>query len=205
MNPVDLVDYTNKKNKIPSHNLIHRPSKESVMRTWKIIGAYILDSMAVMSVTSVLFSVLEMYFASFMVGKTLTIAFNRIPFSYLSMGLMPLLLTSYYFFSYFFNDGQTWGNHVFKNRIQIPQIHLRSSLIWALFSTTVTMSFGLSYFVLYNWMEKRGFGKVKQHDHLYESLMLERSLSPVNLVHLSQKPPVIQIKENVDSDYLKVA
>jgi hypothetical protein len=205
MNPVDLVDYTNKKNKIPSHHLVHKSSKESEAKTWKILGAYILDSMAISSLSSGLFFLLKIYFATFMVGDALTLAFNRIPFADLSMSLMPLLLTSYYFFSYFFNDGQTWGKSVFKNRIQIPELNLRSCLIWALFSTTVTMSFGLSYFVLYPWMQKRGFGKLKQHDHLYEYLMLERTLSPVNLVHLSQKSLAAQTQENDENDYLKVA
>ena len=72
----------------------------------------------------------------------------------------------------------------------------RSSLVWAMFSTTLMMTGGLSFLFTYNWMKDKNFGEFKKHDHLYLELMQARNVVSVNFVTSTKTK---------DESYLKAA
>jgi hypothetical protein len=182
MNPVDLIDYTNTKHKIPSFILDPHSKNQKDISLWKIFATHLLDSMMIFQTTIMISVILKLSLSTYMVSGSLSKAFDRINFSTLTMQMVPLICVSYYFFSYFFNHGQTWGMNTLKNRIKMEELNFTSSLAWTLFSFGVVMTGGLSLVFSYNWMQEKEWGKFMAHDHLYGSLIQDRELSPVNLV-----------------------
>lgn len=206
MTPIDLVDYTRSSRKVSSEVLkISVPRPEMKISTWRILAAYIYDFAVVMAFTFLMSAVFEMAFQNLMMTKALDKAFNSIPFHTLTATLLPLMFGSYFFFSYFFNHGQTAGMKMFKARIEMPQLSFRASLLWAMFSASVMMTAGFSFILAYKWMQDKGWGQVKGHDHLYQWLMMERTLSPVNLVELTMATAAVEVQEDQEETYLRAA
>jgi hypothetical protein len=110
---------------------------------------------------------------------------------------------SYFFFSYFFNQGQTWGMSAMKNRIEMQEQSFRSSFFWAMFSSAIMMTGGASYLFSYKWVQEKGWGEFKEQDHLYSELMKVSNFSPINLVELTEdtvEPFAVE-----EDNYLKAA
>lgn len=202
MNPIDLVDYTHSK-KIPTTFLKHAPASKTEIKSWKILAAHFIDFMMVMGATFMISGFLKLSFQNFMFGQHLFRAYQTIPFQTLSMSMMPLMLMSYFFFSYFFNHGQSFGMNTMKVRVEMNEQSFRSSFVWAIFSSSIIISWGLSYLWGHKFMQKNKWGNVKTHDHLYEGLMVERNLSPVNLVEMTLVP--LPIDEEKEETYLEAA
>lgn len=203
MNPVDLIDYTNTKEKIPSIILSPRSQNQKEVTHWKILATHLLDSMMIFQTTIMISVILKLSLSTYMVSSSLNKAFERINFSTLTMQMIPLIFVSYYFFSYFFNHGQSWGMNTLKTRIKMEELDFRSSLAWTTFSCTFMITGGLSLFFAYNWMQKKGWGKYMTHDHLYGSLLQDRVLSPMNLVeHIHTRAEIIEVE---NESYAKAA
>ena len=185
MTPIDLIDYADSAEKIPSSLLKQAPAEKVEVNSWKILSAYFLDFTAITATTVMTCGFLKLSFNAFMVTSKLQFAFEKIPFSTLTINFLPAIFMSYFFFSYLFNHGQTWGMSVMKNRIEMKETNFRSSLLWAMFSSAIMMTGGLSFLFTYKWMQKKGWGEFQNHDHLYFDLMQERLSSPVNLVELT--------------------
>lgn len=205
MTPIDLIDYTHSAKKIPSGFLKHTPAQKVEINSWKILSAYFLDFMAITTLTVMTFAFLKLSFNSFMVTSSLRNAFEGIQFSTLTINVFPAFFMSYFFFSCFFNHGQTWGMSVMKNRIEMKEMSFRSSLLWAMFSSAIMMTGGLSFLFTYKWMLKKGWGEFQEHDHLYFELMQERLSSPVNLVDFTNTATKTQKTVLEEETYIKAA
>lgn len=205
MTPIDLIDYTRSSKKIPAVILKQAPVATTPPSAWKILAGYFFDFVTVMTASTVITTIFEFSFNRLMVTRSLGQAFDKIPFETLSSTMLPLTFVSYFFFSYFFNHGQTFGMNTMKTRIEMPEMSFRASLLWGMFSASVFMTAGLSFVLAYKWMQKKGWGEVKGHDHLYQNLMTERNLSPVNLVELSSKQSIAPVETETEESYLKAA
>lgn len=204
MIPIDLIDYTRSSKKISPEMLkISAPVSEKPFSTWKLLGAYFFDFSTVMTFTFMTSGIFKIAFKNLMMTGQLNRAFNTIPFHTLTTTILPLMFVSYFFFSFFFNNGQTPGMKMFKARIEMPDMSFRASLIWAMFSASVMMTAGLSFMLAYKWMQSKGWGEVKGHDHLYKWMMIQRDISPVNLVELSTGKPAAETPE--EETYLEAA
>ncbi|MBA2404228.1 MAG: hypothetical protein H0V66_05615 [Bdellovibrionales bacterium] len=202
MTPIDLFDYTDSK-KIPAAVL--KPAANVEINSWNILSAYFLDLMAVTTLTFMVTGVIRVSLAIFMVSDLLQKSFGKTDFVTPTVNILPLFFMSYFFFSYFFNHGQTWGMSVMKNRIEMNERNFRSSLLWAMFSSVFLMTGGLSFLFTYKWMQKKNWGEVKGHDHLYFELMQERNFSPINLVDLTNAADTKQAEVVAEETYLKAA
>jgi hypothetical protein len=201
MTPIDLIDYTHSK-KIPSA-LLSQNSVEAIdIKSSKIIAAYFIDFMTITTISVMASAFLILSFNSWMVTSSLENAFEAIEFSSIIINFLPLMFMSYFFFSFFFNHGQTWGMNKMNHRIEMKEMSFRSSLVWAMFSTTLMMTGGLSFLFTYNWMKDKNFGAFKKHDHLYFELMQERNVVTVNPVTISKTQDQA---EPVEKTYLKAA
>jgi hypothetical protein len=205
MTPVDLIDYTDSDEKIPSSVLEQAPAEKVEVNSWKILSAYFLDFMAITTITVMTCAFLKFSFNTFMVTSNLQHAFEKIPFSTFTINFLPAFFMSYFFFSYFFNHGQTWGMSVMRNRIEMKELNVRSSLVWAMFSSSIMMTGGLSFLLSYKWMQKKGWGDFQHHDHLYFDLMQERLSSPLNLVELTSVSAKAQETVTEEENYNKAA
>jgi len=205
MTPIDLVQFTHSTKKIPATLLVNAPAKKAEIKSWTILATYFLDFMAISTLSTMVLGFMKLSLTTFMITNSLLENFENIPFASLSMDTLPLFFVSYFFFSYFFNQGQTWGMSVMKTRIDMQEMSFRTSLGWALFSSAVIMTGGISYLFTYKWFQNNHWGEFKNHDHLYSELMQERDLAPVNLVDLTHSFAQDPAIEAAEEHYLKVA
>lgn len=186
MTPIDLLDFTHSKKKIPSSFLSYKGPEKVLVSNRRAMAALLLDFGVILTTTAMLSAIFKLYFGSYMISGHLEMVMSRMSFYNLSVSSLPLMFMSYFFFSYFFNHGQSWGMHVMKTRIAMPEQNFRTSFLWAIFSSSTVMTFGLAFFWARDFYENKGWGTFEGHDHLYINLVQEKEFSPVNLVELSQ-------------------
>jgi uncharacterized RDD family membrane protein YckC len=199
MTPIDLLDFTNSKKKIPKELLNQAPEMAKDVPIWKILAAYYYDFATAAALVMMISMTFELYFLTHMITRSLEKSFNQIDFVGLSLSFAPLLFTSYFFFSNFFNQGQTLGMHQFKIRIQMEEMNFKSSLLWAIFSTFTILTCGLIFPLAYNWMTKNGWGKIESHDHLYIDLLKPRTLHAIDLVKTIEESQQMAIKPEYET------
>lgn len=181
MTPIDLFDFTHNSKKIPSRLLRHQSPEAKETSSYQIIAAFFLDALLIAGMTTVAAEITSLTTSTMMMSPVLKGAFGKIVFMNFVTTLLPLIMTSYFFASFFFNHGQTFGMSKMKTRIEMPEMSFRSSLFWGLYCAGAIMSGGLSL-LSYQWLQNKGWGSFKGHDHLYFNLIAERSFSPINLV-----------------------
>lgn len=205
MTPIDLFDYIETDRKIPARILKHKSPETSDISSYHIIASYMVDTMMVLSLTAAAAALTGIGAKTFMVSPALISAFNKIHFTSFVTSLLPIIFTSYFFCSFFFNRGQSYGMKMFKTRIEMTEMSYRSSLFWGLFSAGALMSGGVTL-LSYQWIQNKGWGQFKDHDHLYFELVAERSYSPIDLVAATEayhQTPAIP--QEAEPNYQKAA
>lgn len=203
MTPIDLLDYTDTTEKVHPSLLNFAPQASGEIQPPQIISAYLLDLMAIASGFVMTAMILDLAMTSLMLTPALQIAFEKINYSSLIITLMPLVTVGYFFFSFFFNQGQSWGMSVQKIRISIPTLSYRSSLVWSLFSGAALLTLGLSA-ITHHWLSESGLGNYQVQDHLYAQLTEAREHSPINLLEeISKKSSVPEVE--VEEFYSRAA
>ena len=205
MTPIDLIGYTHSSKKIPSAILRHKSVQEIEIKSTKILAAYFLDFTAIATAAVMFTTILKISFSGLMVTSALDKAFENVEFASLTFNLLPLIFMSYFFFSFFFNHGQTWGMNVMKYRITMKEMSFRSSLVWAMFSSVFMMTGGLSFLFTYNKMKDKNWGEFKGHDHLYSELMQDKFYSPINLVQHANAISETAVAVQEEEKFLKAA
>lgn len=194
-NPIDLANFVKGK-KIPGPMLGHKFHDAKSVSVVRILMAYCLDLFMIAAAATMITTIMKLSLASFVISDRLLGHFYHIDFGVLGFQLFPLMSLSYFFFSFLFNQGQTWGMHQLKIRLQIENFSFLASLRWAMFSSITIMSFGLAYPIAYRIMKERTQNSFEGHDYLYHALMAERQLSPIHLLsEISEKnsPEVIEL------------
>lgn len=204
MTPIDLFDYIHARRKIPASVLKHQTPQASEVTSYHILASYMVDTMMIISMTAAAALLTGIGAKTFMISPALASAFNKIPFTGFVTSLLPLIFTSYFFCSFFFNRGQTYGMKMFKTRIDMPEMNFRSSLFWGLFSAGALMSGGLSL-LSYQWIQNKGWGQFKDHDHLYFELVAERSFSPIDLVAATEEFHKLPVLPQEEESFQKAA
>jgi uncharacterized RDD family membrane protein YckC len=202
MTPIDLVDYTKTDAKISSHVLGPKHVQVKI-KTWEILCAYAIDYLTIFCSTVTVALFMELAFKNYMVTAKLQAAFANVGFANFALNCLPLIFISYYFFSFFFNHGQTWGMSVMKTRVEMKEHNFRSSFYWAMISSIIMMTAGLAVMLGRDWLASRSWGDFQSHDHLYTNLMQDRNIAPVNLVELSSNHGTKE--EAVEENYLEAA
>lgn len=182
MTPIDLLEYAHRSKKIPAACLKHKTPAHETIAFWKIVAAYAIDSFAAVMASVMVSVMFKLYLKSFMISSGLNKSFESIPFYALIASSVPLMFVGYHFFSYFFNQGQTWGMNYFKMRITMPELNFRSSLVWAVFAFSTVLTAGFNFKHGLAWLLQNGHGQHAAQDHLWVDLMQERVIQPMNLV-----------------------
>ena len=176
MNSIDLIPFAEHSQKLPGKYLAP-VAKEEKVSTWKILASHLID----FSLTFVATSVMTMLFShsvkSVLVTRSLRIAFSEKDVAALAGPLIPLMLFSYFFFSYFMNHGQTVGMMVFKRRITMQSNSFYEAAKWAAYSLFLVMTCGLSYLV-----GKAKWQNIKNQDYLYQDLVSYKEVQAINLL-----------------------
>lgn len=176
MNPIKLVDYAEHSITVPSEFLAPQAKKEDV-KLWKVFAGHYLDFSATVVTTMMVASFFNLSLKSFLVTNSLQNLWSDEIVGSFTIAALPSMVFCYFFFSYFFNHGQTWGMHLLKKRVSMKDKSFKEAALWACSSMVLCFTCGLSYYI-----KKDKWQNVKSNDYLYHHLMLERTLSPVNLV-----------------------
>lgn len=181
---INLLDHLSRKT-IPKELLTEKLSIPRVAQ-WSIAKAYFLDLFLVYSTSATVCLFLNLSAETLMMTEGLDRSFAKQSPSETMLFIFPVLFLGYFFFSYFLNDGQTWGLHSSKARMSVRPHSFSDSLRWTMRSVLVYLSFGLL-------IPKDAF---QVHDHLYHELVLEKHIFPLNLVNeLDEKPETTSYQE----------
>ena len=202
MSSVDLLTFTNTKKKIPKNMLAEKTYPTRVKLT-HIVMTHFLDLIMVYQATLITSFIYQISLKTLMVSDQLIEAYSGISFLTLTLATTPIITFSYYFFSFFFNHGQTWGMHSVKSRIKMQEHSFRDSFYWATKLTVMSLTGSFILMVIYpkfkNWAQKH----FMPHDHLYGSLMTQTAASPIHL--LKEIDLFHQIEAEDVTDYSRAA
>lgn len=177
MTNIDLVDYANSSQKIPQE-VLHASLEAENVHAWRIGLAHYLDFCLITAVTLGTSKVFALSVKDFLPTLSLKAAYASMHSTYI-IALIPFVLFSYYFFSYFLNNGQSWGHHVSKIRISLKERSFRSAFHHAAYSAVYCLTGGLSFY--WSPLQK----STTNHDHLYRQLMIIKDQTAVNILTLA--------------------
>jgi hypothetical protein len=193
MKQVDLVPFAEYSEKIPE--TFFEPEDVKSPSSWQILGAHFVD-FALSFMTSVFMCFMFNHFVKMLlVTKGLKLAYSEALIVGMAGPILPLTMFSYFFFSYFFNAGQTYGMYTFKIRASMNEQSFRGAFTWAVYSQFLCVSCGLSYF-----LKPSIWTNIKAHDHLYTELMSYKEDYSMNL--LSRLDTKVEIQ---DQEWSKAA
>jgi uncharacterized RDD family membrane protein YckC len=147
-------------------------------KSWKTLVALFIDFYIVAMATSFMSFAFQATFSSLMASPKMTYSLKMVNMDSLSFSLLPLMFVSYYFFSFFMNEGQSYGMKKMKIRFENCGYDVKASLLWAARASSVIMTLGLSMMVLKDLFKS----ECVTHDHLYHELMVQREWAAPSLV-----------------------
>jgi hypothetical protein len=190
MKPIDLVLFAENSRKLPGHFLAPESENKSVP-TWKVLAAHLVDFFTVCILTSSISSLFNLSIKNILVTRSLRIAFSHVNVMSFVGPLLPLMLFSYFFFSYFMNHGQTYGMLLLKRRIEMKSKSFKESFKWATHSLLLCISWGITFL-----FEKSKWQKLKGHDYLYQELLTHKETHEIYL--LSRVDKLAKVIESED-------
>jgi hypothetical protein len=176
MKQLDLVTFATHSRRIPSELLLSPTQVESFSRKRLLIAhgadlwfSYFLASLfSMMAVQSIEFIMTSSGVRS---GILQTTSF------FFTFRMFPLVMFSYFFFSYLMNHGQSYGMYLVKKRIKMNEMSFRNAFTWAFHSTLLCFSLGLSYL-----FKKNIWKRMTAHDYLYHELLSHKDVTNINLL-----------------------
>jgi hypothetical protein len=176
MNPINLVPFADHSQKLPSKFLSPNESVRS-SSTWKILAAHFFDFTFAFGSSTFMSVIFGQTVKSLLLTSGLRFAFSKQSFMPLEVTLLPVILISYFFVCHFMNHGQTLGMMIVKCRIPMKSQDFKEALQWAVHSTILCLSMGMSYF-----FTRKNWQSTSSHDYLYNQLMLTKEITPINLI-----------------------
>lgn len=177
----DLRDYTFSKHKIPGQILGHGTSR---IPRYKILFAHILDFFMICSVTSAITALMDIQIRGHLPTTSLHRAWFRIDSDPTTLLTLTAVAVSYFFFSFYMNQGQTWGLHQMKLRYPLQSHKLWQSLQSALHSISLYFSLGLFIGRLQE--------KFVRQDYLYSELIQQRDMAAPSLIDSLEKQAAVE-------------
>lgn len=182
MTIIDILDYSETSQKIPA-SVLYSSLQSKKISPVKVLFAHSLDFIIVATLTMTINAAFSFYFEGLLPSWNIKGIYQSQNSSF-TYFLYPVILMSYYFFSYLFNDGQSLGLYSNKLRVAASEQSLRFTLINAFNSSLICLTGGLSFF----W--KPSF-KIVTHDYLYQDLM-EIKDQPISLRKLLKTRRVVE-------------
>jgi hypothetical protein len=173
MTPIDLRDYSEHQCKISIDKL--RPAEAMpAIALWKNLSGFLIDSSLCFLATLIGYSFFSESLGVFVINEKLGSLLDHSYF--IPLKVYPFSLTSYFFFSYFLNQGQSFGQFLFKHRLPISEKNFSSSFRASLLSTAICLTGGLLFF----WHRSKFIAVT--HDYLYRDLFTYKEMKGIDLI-----------------------
>ena len=177
MNTLDLVRYAAFREKISPEILTTELSVPAVTHS-QILQSHFID-IAMASTCSLLIQASALATSQMMMGtKSLKVLALNVSMTPVLLMSFPFILGCYFFFSYFFNEGQSFGMSRQKIRVDLSQHDFIGALDHAIQSLKVVLSFGF-------YIKKVSATYLPQ-DHLYRNMMAQEASEHV-VLHVEQE------------------
>ncbi len=173
MHPIRLIDFSDQNKNIPT-NLLCDLKMEKKNSHWKLLVSCWIDLSLALGTTLFLKVIFSHYADFFISGLSLELNKN------LSMTDLFLSFSSvfvfYSFTGFYFNNGQSLGFYITKNRLPMDERSFISSLAWSLKYFSITLSGGLTS-SLFKMPQN-----LVAHDYLYHKLLIKRDFKNMDLI-----------------------
>lgn len=186
MAPIDLKEFALKEQKLPK-KLLTLTGARKTTSTWKILASHFLDFMAASFLASFMAVMFNQSIKMLLTTKGLQHAFNEHATIALVSSMLPMIIFSYFFFSYYLNHGQTWGMHVFKKRMKMKSMNFKDSFYWAAHSLFLCLTGGLFYLA-----KREQWQKLQRHDYLYHDLLLYKENYQIDLLKRIDEQVIVE-------------
>lgn len=187
MNSINLVEYATYQEKIDSRQLA--PAHLLPISRYQLFMAHTIDLLLVLIISGLLGVVMKLAIGPLLVTQRLQLAADHCQMP--SSLIFLLTFTAYFFTSFYFNHGQSYGKFRMKYRVALPAMNLPATLKWIAIT-------GLNYLSLGQYVSSRGLSSnFVTHDFLYQGMMMEKSLVTFDLLQLIEKE-----QEQFPSDHL---
>jgi uncharacterized RDD family membrane protein YckC len=190
MAPYNLSDLAVKEIKLQKSHLT--PAHEET-HNGKFLMAHFVDFWTVFWASTMMTGIFKTSTLTFMNSHILEQSWTNVSYVSFRMFAATLVGMTYFFMSYYMNNGQTFGMKLMKCRISMNSFCARSSFRWAVMSLSLYFTLGLSF--------KKGtsmlanFGKIASHDHLWQELMRQKEISAPDVRSLERETEVEQYSE----------
>ena len=160
-------------------------------KSWKTLVALFIDFYIVAMATSFISFAFQAAFTTLMASPRMRYSLKMIDMDSLTFSILPLMLVSYFFLSFYMNNGQSYGMEKMKIRFEHSEYNLRSSLIWAVRSSSVIMTLGLTMLFLKDFYKS----ECVSHDHLYQNLMIQREWAAPSVIERTTIEDIQYVQE----------
>lgn len=184
MHQVQLLDYAQHSQKIPTGTL-RTSDKPKKIESWKVLSAHFVDFAVTFITLTMIATLFNEYFKTMLVTAHLKSAFSSKHAFNLSTTLLPVFVFANFFFSYFFNHGQTFGMNLVKIRVKMKHGSFRDALKWGLVSMSLCFTCGMSALFF-----EKVWNEFRSHDYLYEDLMSFKEDQNLQIIDRLEDPEV---------------
>jgi hypothetical protein len=176
MTPIDLVTFAEYSEKLPT-SFLGPKKKTNPFSTLQVLTGHFIDFSFAFGTIAFMALVFNESMRPILMTKALKAAYQNETIFSLSASLFPAMVFCYFFLSYFMNHGQTYGMYVMKRRMVMKENSFQDALRSAAHSFILCFTCGLSFY-----FQNNVWNKVSQHDYLYEELLVDRDLAPIDLL-----------------------
>lgn len=175
MKSIDLKKFAVYSQKLPD-SFLDATVEEPKMGLTKVLASHFFDMGLCLSGFGIMVALYNVTVRSLLLTNKLQSAFSEDYVGQVSMFFLPLVVFSYFFTSYFMNNGQTWGMNLFKARVKMKEQNFRESFLWAVHSMLLCFSSGTLLIA-----SKTKWQDFSHKDYLYQELMLHKDVSSIDI------------------------
>lgn len=189
MKDIDLSQFAYHSQKLPAKFLNHYVTKSRV-KVSTLLQAHLIDFVVCLMGSTFLASAYNFSVRGLLVTRGLRSAFASQDTTFISMLLLPAIMLSYFYISFFLNDGQTLGMYWKKSRIAMKSMDFKETYHWAFESLTLLMTGGISYF-----FHHEKWQNFQEQDYRYQEMMLPKVDYSLDLIEMTKHFDHVEVEE----------
>lgn len=200
MQAIDLVYYAHSRKKIPKEILTKDAEVYPSMKK-SMFYSYLQDGVVMIVAGMFLYLIMVIQMSAYMFGPMYKEFLNYLPQAgQNAFAIAPLLGCIYFAFSYYLNQGQTYGMFKNKKKVHFHSFTWKNLFKWSVISSAAGMSFGVPLLFprFVTWAEQKCSASFRPHDDLYHELFIPKNeWAPVLAEMIPHELPV-KVQEDND-------
>lgn len=171
MKPIDLTQFADHSQKIPSEFLNTSLTGNHTFKWYEVFATHFIDLYIVTRIFTIVKMVLKSSLHEMMTTESLSSAFSDVSFTGMNISMLVVMVATYFFSCYFLNQGQTLGMKILNRRVSMETHSFSSAWKWTCYSLGIYASLGTIVAWGHKKLVEHGFGSFSKTDHLYLEMM----------------------------------